>query len=32
MEDNIAIIDYEKCTSCGACTGKCPTKCIKVFN
>jgi len=32
IEDNIAIVDYEKCTSCGACVEKCPTKCIKVFS
>jgi len=31
IENNLAIIDYDKCTSCGACVAKCPTKCIKVF-
>ena len=29
VEDNIAKIDYEKCTNCGACAEKCPKKCIK---
>jgi electron transport complex protein RnfB len=25
MEDNIAVIDYEKCINCGICAAKCPT-------
>jgi electron transport complex protein RnfB len=29
VENNLARIDYDKCTSCGACVGKCPRKCIK---
>ena len=32
MENNIAIINYDKCTSCQACVAKCPTKAIKVLN
>ena len=24
--DNVAVIDYTKCTSCGTCVGKCPRK------
>ena len=28
VENNLAYIDYEKCTQCGACTAKCPMKCI----
>ncbi|MBR5518736.1 MAG: Fe-S cluster domain-containing protein [Clostridia bacterium] len=24
VEDNVAVIDYKKCTSCGACAQKCP--------
>jgi Na+-translocating ferredoxin:NAD+ oxidoreductase RNF subunit RnfB len=28
MEDNLAHIDYEKCTGCGACAEKCPAKII----
>lgn len=28
VEDNIAHIDPEKCTNCGACAAKCPKKCI----
>ncbi len=31
MENNIARIDYSKCTHCGACAEKCPRKIIKVF-
>ncbi len=26
--DNLATIDYDKCTSCGICAEVCPTKCI----
>ena len=26
--DNLAVIDYEKCTGCGICADVCPTKCI----
>ncbi len=26
VNDNISKIDYEKCTSCGKCAEKCPTK------
>jgi electron transport complex protein RnfB len=29
LENNIAKIDYEKCTLCGECVTKCPTKTIK---
>lgn len=29
--DNIAKIDYEKCTSCGKCAEKCPRKIIKKY-
>lgn len=32
VENNLARIDYEKCTSCGACTEVCPTGCIKDRN
>jgi RnfABCDGE-type electron transport complex B subunit len=28
VEDNLAVIDYEKCTSCGLCAEKCPAKVI----
>ena len=31
VEDNIAKIDYEKCTLCGVCAEKCPRKIIKQF-
>ncbi|MFC1674452.1 RnfABCDGE type electron transport complex subunit B [Candidatus Omnitrophota bacterium] len=27
--DNLAVIDYNKCTSCGECVKVCPTKCIR---
>jgi len=29
IEDNLAKIDYEKCTHCMACVNKCPVKAIK---
>ena len=28
VENNIAKIDYEKCTGCGKCAEKCPCKVI----
>ncbi len=28
VEDNLASIDYSKCTGCGKCAEKCPKKCI----
>lgn len=28
MDNNLAIIDYEKCTNCGKCAEKCPVKVI----
>ncbi len=28
VENNLASIDYDKCTMCGECTKKCPTKAI----
>ena len=28
MDNNVAVIDYEKCTSCGKCAAKCPVKVI----
>ncbi len=28
VSDNLATIDYDKCTECGACVEKCPSKCI----
>lgn len=30
VNDNLAEIDYSKCTECGECARVCPTKCIKV--
>lgn len=30
MEGDMAVIDYEKCTGCGACAEKCPRKIIRV--
>lgn len=30
VENNLAKIDYEKCTNCGSCAAKCPTKVITV--
>ncbi|MBQ3220133.1 MAG: RnfABCDGE type electron transport complex subunit B [Clostridia bacterium] len=29
MENNLAVIDYSKCTGCLTCVSKCPRKCIK---
>ena len=29
IADNIAVIDYTKCTSCGTCAAKCPRKVIR---
>ena len=29
VENNLAVIDYEKCTGCGTCKEKCPVKIIK---
>lgn len=29
VNDNLAAIDYEKCTQCNVCATKCPTKAIK---
>ena len=26
--DNLATIDYDKCTDCGACVEGCPTHCL----
>lgn len=28
MDNNVAVIDYEKCTNCGKCAEKCPSKII----
>jgi Fe-S-cluster-containing hydrogenase component 2 len=30
VKDNIARVDYDKCTFCNICINKCPTKAIKV--
>ena len=29
VTDNLAVIDYAKCSGCGLCVDNCPTKCIK---
>ena len=29
VTDNLAVIDYTKCTYCGLCTSECPTGCLK---
>ena len=31
VENNLARIDYEKCTDCGHCAQTCPTKCVHEF-
>lgn len=28
--DNLAVIDYHKCSSCGECVKACPVKCIRI--
>ena len=30
MDNNIPVIDYEKCTGCGKCAEKCPKKVIHI--
>ena len=32
VENNLARIDYDKCTACGICIEVCPTKCIHPVN
>jgi electron transport complex protein RnfB len=32
VENNLATIDYSKCTGCGACHDVCPVKCIHLGN
>ena len=32
IEGDLAVIDYSKCTSCGACAAVCPTGCLKNVN
>lgn len=32
VEDNLAVIDHDKCTSCGACAEKCPRHLIRDAN
>lgn len=29
VKDNLAVIDYTKCTRCGLCAAECPTGCLK---
>ncbi len=29
VTDNLAVIDYNKCTCCGLCVSECPTGCLK---
>lgn len=31
MDNNVAVIDYDKCTACGKCAEKCPVKIIHMF-
>lgn len=32
VKDNLAVIDYSKCTHCGLCAQVCPTGCIRKVN
>lgn len=29
VQNNLAVIDYDKCTNCGECVKECPTGCLK---
>ncbi len=29
VKNNLAVIDYSKCTNCGTCVAECPTGCLK---
>ena len=31
MDNNVAVIDYDKCVGCGACASKCPKKIIRLI-
>jgi Fe-S-cluster-containing hydrogenase component 2 len=30
VQDNLAVIDYSKCTNCGECAKACPVGCIEI--
>jgi len=32
MEEGLAVIDYDKCTNCGACAEACPVGAISSFS
>lgn len=32
VENNLAVIDYEKCINCGKCASVCPTGCLKIYD
>lgn len=32
VENNLAVIDYDKCTGCGVCVENCPTHCLKTID
>jgi len=31
VSNNLAVIDYDKCTNCGACVDACPTACLRIL-
>lgn len=31
VQNNVAVIDYDKCNGCNKCAENCPTKCIKIL-
>lgn len=32
VQNNLAVIDYDKCADCGICTEQCPTGCLKLVD
>ena len=30
--DNLAVIDYDKCTGCGTCVAGCPVGCLELLS
>ncbi len=32
VENNLAVIDYDKCSNCGKCASVCPINCLKIYD